>query len=106
VALSKTTTDLPVVTARNIPVNVTTDSHVKEDTETDIEETSSKRICKPTQKVTDLLEGRVQWSGNVNKTALAPGIQQPTKDWTENTAEFKDEQVLVAKISNAEALEP
>jgi len=56
--------------------------------------------------VTDLLEGRATWSGNVNKTVLAPGIQQPTDDWTANTAEFEDEQALAAEISNAEALEP
>jgi len=56
--------------------------------------------------VTNLLEGRVTWSGKINKTVLAPGIQQPTEDWTENTAEFEDEKVLAAEISNTEALEP
>jgi len=106
VALSKMIADLPIGTAQNLPVNVTANSHVEEDTETDIEETSSKRICKPTQKVTDLLEGRAMWSGNINKTVLAPGIQQPTEDWTANAAEFEDEQVLAAEISNAEVLEP
>jgi len=78
VALSKMTADLPVATAWNLHINVTANPRIEEDTESDIE-TSSKRICKPTQKVTDLLEGRVTWSENINKTVLAPRIQQPTR---------------------------
>ena len=53
----------------------------------------------------DLLAGKGLWSANNSRTALAPGMQQPT-DWTAGAVECKDEYALLAEIGLAEALEP
>ena len=68
-------------------------------------EGSNKRVRKPTKKISDLLGGRASWS-TASRPALAPGVQQPTTDWTASVEECEDEYAFAAETSNAEALEP
>ena len=68
-------------------------------------EASAKRIRKPSRKISDLLEGRGSWS-SAGRTMLAPGMQQPSPDWTASVEKCADEYAFVAETSNAEALEP
>ena len=68
-------------------------------------EVSNKHIRKPTKKVSDLLGGRASWS-TAGKPALAPGMQQPTNDWTASVEECEEEHAFAAETSNSEALEP
>ena len=68
-------------------------------------EASTKRVRKPSKKVSDLLGGRGSWSTSGRPT-LAPGMQQPTVDWTASVEECEEEYALAAETSSAEALEP
>ena len=68
-------------------------------------EVSAKRVRKPSRKISDLLEGRGSWSSAARST-LAPGMQQPSHDWTASVDECVDEYTFAAETSNAEALEP
>ena len=68
-------------------------------------EASAKRVRKPSRKISDLLEGRGSWS-SAGRSTLAPGMQQPSPDWTASVEECADEYAFVAETSNAEALEP
>src|ERR1700678_2002459 len=68
-------------------------------------ETSAKRVRKPSKKIADLLGGQGSWSTS-SKSTLAPGMQQPSPDWTASVEKCADEYAFVAETSNAEALEP
>jgi Reverse transcriptase (RNA-dependent DNA polymerase)/Integrase core domain/GAG-pre-integrase domain len=68
-------------------------------------ETVEKRMRKPTKKIADLLKGQASWS-TAGKPKLAPGVQQPTIDWTASVEECEEEYAFATETSNAEALEP
>src|SRR6202522_4191402 len=68
-------------------------------------ETSAKRVRKPSKKIADLLGGQGSWSTG-SKSTLAPGMQQPSVDWTTSVEECEDEYAFAAETSNFEALEP
>ena len=91
---------VPVI---NTPI-VDTDP-VSDAPETSDAEGSAKRIRKPSRKISDLLEGRGSWS-TASKTALAPGVQQPSDEWMASVEECEEEYVFLAATSEAEALEP
>ena len=43
---------------------------------------------------------------NPKGMVLTPGIQKPSNDWTAEMINCKDKHMLIAEISNSEALEP
>ncbi|KAF8813522.1 hypothetical protein BYT27DRAFT_7084235 [Phlegmacium glaucopus] len=104
----KTIADLPVEDVpKNPPNEAATNPLVDENPEIPSDtELPNKRIRKPTQKVAELLGRQGTWSGNGKGTVLAPGIQQPTENWTASMEECEDKHAFVAEVSNAEALEP
>jgi hypothetical protein len=65
-----------------------------------------KRARKPSQKVADLLGGKAGWSISKKGAALAPGVQQPSDDWTAVAVGCEDEYAFTAEVAAAEALEP
>ena len=97
---SQWASDLP--TAKTPPV---TDDTAQDAPETSDAELLDKRVRKPTKKIADLLGGRGSWS-TAAKPALAPGVQQPSDDWTASVSECDDEHAFAAETSSAEALEP
>ena len=111
----KTNTDLPAVEISQVEVQVEVPvaekrANVKPDPVSDTQDTSdmeatTKCIRKPTKKVSELLGGRASWS-TAGRSALAPGIQQPTTDWTASVEECEEEHAFVAETGDAEALEP
>ena len=109
----KTTADLPIIdnppaVSRTVTGNPQPDvpeAPVSDAPDTSDAEASEKRIRKPTKKISNLLGGRGSWS-TAGKPKLAPGVQQPTDDWTASVSECNDEYAFVAETSNAEALEP
>ena len=64
-----------------------------------------KHVRKPSKKIANLLGGKGTWS-TASRPALAPGVQQPTDDWTASVEECVDEHDFAAETSDAEALEP
>ena len=107
IGLVKTTADSPEkapVVVQNPDATPDTESEIN-NPETVQTEPENKRARKPSQKVADLLAGKGSWSANGSRTALAPGMQQPT-DWMAGAIECEDEYALIAEISLAEALEP
>jgi len=94
-----------VKTNANLPAEVPTNEENLDIEDSDTQ-APAKRIQKPSQKVVDLLGGKGAWSISNNKSVLAPGVQQPSHDWTADAASCEDEHVFVAEIRNAEALEP
>ena len=96
-----TNTDLPV--HANPPV--VADDQTSDAPDTDDAGVSGKRVRKPTKKIADLLGGQGSWS-TASKPKLAPGVQQPTDDWTACVEECSDEYAFAAETSSAEALEP
>ena len=57
---------------------------------TDISEVESlsKRVCKLSKKIINLLEGEGSWSTK-SKTKLAPGMQEPSEDWAASVGDRK-----------------
>src|SRR5271168_2704740 len=108
-----TNTDLPTavqLATKNTPAVVINPLVVDADPASDAPdnsdaETSAKRVCKPSKKITDLLGGQGLWSTG-SKSTLAPGMQQPSVDWTTSVEECEDEYAFAAETSNSEALEP
>src|SRR6202522_3449770 len=111
----KTNTDLPIVEIPQAEVQVEVPvvekrANVEPDPVSDTQDTSdmeatTKRIRKPTKKVSELLGRRASWS-TAGRSALAPGIQQPTTDWTASVEECEEEHAFAAETGDAEALEP
>jgi Reverse transcriptase (RNA-dependent DNA polymerase) len=108
-----TNTDLPPVVqpAARVPQvpevkapAVDTDQ-ISEAPETSDAESDAKRVRKPTKKIADLLGGQGTWS-TASRPTLAPGVQQPSGDWTASVEECVEEYAFAAETSNAEALEP
>ena len=104
IGLVKTTADSPDKATVNVSnPNATPDT--ESEAENPVTEPASKRLRKPSQKVADLLAGKGTWSADSPKTALAPGVQQPT-DWAASAVGCEDEYALLAEVGQAEALEP
>ena len=79
----------------------------RSDTES-VPETLKKRQRKPSQHVQDLLAGKGYASDRPNAPKIPVGVQMPDANAVDDndTADFWDEHVMAAEISDEEALEP
>jgi hypothetical protein len=71
----------PPIVVNQPPVVINHPDPVSDAPDTSNTESTKKRVRRPTKKVTDLLQGTGSWS-TASKPKLAPGVQQPSADWT------------------------